>query len=200
MPERAHLTSVEALESFRASLIVYLNKARPTLEEVSGDVLRTRLWLENDQRVHWENQIRRRSRLLEQAQQALFSAKLADPHHAPDAEQVAVRRARQALEEAESKLKCVKKWSRDFDSRIEPLEKQLDHLRNILATDMAQAVAHLAHLMKTLADYADVVPPSLGASPGPQAQSNPAVPQQDPGAAATQSVPGSSSPGTDPIP
>ena len=48
MPERAHVTSLEALESFRASLILYVSKARPTLEEVSADVVRTRLWLEND--------------------------------------------------------------------------------------------------------------------------------------------------------
>src|SRR5438046_9744601 len=74
MPQRAQVTSVEALEAFRASLIVYLSKARPTLEEVSADVLRTRLWLENEQRTHWENQVRRRHKELEQAQKALFSA------------------------------------------------------------------------------------------------------------------------------
>ena len=64
MPERAHVTSVDALESFRASLIVYLSKARPTLEEVSADVQRTRGWLEDEQRTHWENELRRRSRAL----------------------------------------------------------------------------------------------------------------------------------------
>ena len=74
MPERAHVTSVEALEEFRATLIVYLTKARPTLEEVSGDVMRTRLWLENEQRVHWEAQVRRRTKELEEAQAALFQA------------------------------------------------------------------------------------------------------------------------------
>ncbi len=42
MPERAHVTSVDALESFRANLIIYLSKARPTLEEVSADVQRMR--------------------------------------------------------------------------------------------------------------------------------------------------------------
>src|ERR1051326_5682638 len=48
MPERAQVTSVEAIEAFRASLILFLSKARPTLEEVSGDVLRTKLWLQHD--------------------------------------------------------------------------------------------------------------------------------------------------------
>ena len=34
MPQRAHVTSLSAIEAFRANLIVYLSKARPTLEEV----------------------------------------------------------------------------------------------------------------------------------------------------------------------
>ena len=71
MPEQAHVSSVEALEAFRTSLILYLNKARPTLEEVSSDVLRMKLWLENDQRVHWENQVRRRIKELEQWTQGI---------------------------------------------------------------------------------------------------------------------------------
>ena len=76
MPDRAHVTSVDALESFRANLIVYLSKARPTLEEVSADVQRMRGWLESEQRTHWENELRQRSQALEEAQQALFSSKL----------------------------------------------------------------------------------------------------------------------------
>ena len=64
MPDQAHVTSLEALEKFRATLLTYISKARPALEEVSGDILRTRMWLENDQRTHWEGQMRRRSKEL----------------------------------------------------------------------------------------------------------------------------------------
>ncbi len=78
MPQKAHVTSVEALEAFRSSLIVYVSKARPTLEEVTADVLRTRLWLETEQRTHWEGQVRRRAKELEQAQAALFSARISN--------------------------------------------------------------------------------------------------------------------------
>jgi hypothetical protein len=51
MPQQAKITSVEALDAFRAALIIYLSKARPTLEEVSADVQRTRGWLEGEQRT-----------------------------------------------------------------------------------------------------------------------------------------------------
>ena len=91
MPERAHVTSLEALESFRANLILYVSKARPALEEVSAEVLRTKLWLENDQRVHWEGQFRRRAKALEQAQQALSSARMSSLHNAGTADDNAER-------------------------------------------------------------------------------------------------------------
>jgi len=161
MPERANISSIEALDAFKANLIVYLSKARPSLEEVSDEVIRTRIWLQSDQVIYWENQVRRRIKVLEQAQQALFSAGLAKLRPATDAEQMAVHRAKRALTEAEEKLKRVKQWNREFDSRIEPMAKQLDQLRTVLTTDMPKAVAHLDRVVKTLVAYTDMTAPSI---------------------------------------
>ena len=58
MATQAKITSVEAIELFRAALIVFTSQARPALEEVSSEMTRTRLWLENDQRRFWENERR----------------------------------------------------------------------------------------------------------------------------------------------
>jgi chromosome segregation ATPase len=185
MPERAHVTSLDALEAFRSSLIIYLTKARPTLDEASSDLLRMRVWLQDDQRNFWEQQVRRRARVLEQAEQALFGARLSNLRETTDAEQVAVQRARRALQEAEAKLKRVKQWSREFDSRIEPLGRQLDTLRNVLATDMPHAVAYLAQAIKTLSDYA-----GIAAAPGGAGVSEPSAPNPAPDAGAAAAAPG----------
>src|SRR5579862_5070078 len=128
MPEQARVTSLEALQSFRSNLIVYLAQARPLLEEVSGGVLRTHLWLENEQRNQWENQIRRRTKELQQTQAALFSAKLGSLSHGMSSEQLAVHRAKRSLEESETKLKVLKKWDREYDGRTQPLVKQMEKL------------------------------------------------------------------------
>jgi len=161
MPERARVTSVEALEAFRTSLVLYVSKARPTLEEVSAEVLRTRLWLENEQRMRWENEVRRRSKQLEQAKQALSSSRMSLLGEAGSAEQMAVRKAKRALEEAEAKLKMVKYWTREFDSRTEPLVKQLQKLHTFLANDLLQANAHLVQVIQTLAAYAEIAAPAV---------------------------------------
>ena len=158
MPERAHVTSVEALEAFRANLIIYLTKARPTLEEVSADVQRMRGWLEGEQRTHWDNELRRRHRALEEAQAALFSSKLSRIREASAAEQMAVQRTKRAVDEAEAKLRTVKQWNRVFDNRVDPLVKQMEKLQTVLAHDMVQAVAFLTQAIQTLDAYAEVAP------------------------------------------
>jgi len=172
MAEQAHVSSIEAIESFRAKLIIYLSKARPTLEEVSADVVRTRLWLQNDQRTHWENQVRRQGKQLEQAQQALSSARLSSLGDATAAEQMAVQRARRAVEESEAKLKRLKQWNRNFDSRIQPLVREMEKLHTLLTHDMAQAIAYLAQTVKTLAAYTDIAAPAESGSPPPTASPN----------------------------
>jgi hypothetical protein len=51
MPERAKVTSLEALETSARKLIVYRDKASRVLDEVSDDVTRTRVWLETSARL-----------------------------------------------------------------------------------------------------------------------------------------------------
>lgn len=164
MPQRAQVTSVEALEAFRVALIIYLSKARPTLEEVSADVLRTRLWLENEQRNHWESEARKRHKELERAQQELFSARLSNLRKETAAEVMAVHRARRSLDEAETKLRALKRWLREFDGASQPLLKQMEKLHTVLANDMIKAVAHIAQLIETLDAYSGVAAPSLSSA------------------------------------
>ena len=54
MAEQAQITSVEAIEAFRAQLVVYLAQMRPVLDEVTSEVVRTQSWLEDDRRRFWQ--------------------------------------------------------------------------------------------------------------------------------------------------
>jgi hypothetical protein len=159
MAQQAHVSSVEAIEAFRANLLLYISKARPVLEDACDDVARTRQWLELDRLTYWENQLRKRSRALEEAQAALFSARLSNLREARTAEQMAVVKARNSLNEAQEKLSRIRKWNREFDHHVQPLLKELEHLRTMLSTDLPKAAAHLAQVVKTLDAYAAVASP-----------------------------------------
>jgi DNA repair ATPase RecN len=169
MPERAKVTSADALDGFRSAIINYVSKARPTIEEVSADAMRTRLWLENEQRTHWEAEFRRRAKELEMAQSALFSARVGSLSQETGAELMAVQRAKRALDEADTKLRVLKKWTREYEGRVQPLVKQTEKLHTILTNDMVKAVAYLTQTLNTLAAYADIKPPPEATAAPPPA-------------------------------
>jgi hypothetical protein len=173
MADQAQITSVEAIESFRARLVVFLSQARPVLEEVGNEMARTRLWLQDDQRRFWEHELRRRERRLEEARQELFNATLSTLQTGTTALlQMTVQRAQRAAQEAEAKLKLLKRWTNELDDRAAPLMKQTEQLHGFLATDMMRAVAYLDLTLKALDAYRNVAP-----ARGEKTSAEPAVPE-----------------------
>jgi len=165
MPDRAKISSLEAIETFRARLVIFREKAGRVLDEVSEEVTRTRMWLQTDRVTFWEGQIRRRQKELEMRQQELFSAQISGMRDASFAQQQAVRRARQAIADAEAKLNIVKQWNRQYDQRVEPLGKQVEKLRHNLVHDLGNAIAFLTEVNKTIAAYAETSLTSPAAKP-----------------------------------
>jgi hypothetical protein len=166
MAEGAQVKSVEVLESFRSSLILYLSKARPALDDVGSGVVRMRLWVQEDRRRHWEGEIRRRQRALEQAQQELFSARLSNLREVTLTQQKAVQRAQRALGEAEDRLGRVRHWGREFENRTSPFLKHLEQLSTFLSHDMSRATASLTEAIRALENYLERGPRPADAGPG----------------------------------
>ena len=160
MPDRAKVTSLEAIEDFRAKLIVYRDKARRELDEVDHDVSRSRVWLENERPNYWQNQIRVRTRALEQCQSELFSAELSGLRDSSYVQKAAVQKARLSIRDAEDKLKVTGQWARQFDHRVETPARQVEQLRQVLDHDLGHAIHWLNELIKSLSAYAELSPTS----------------------------------------
>jgi hypothetical protein len=156
MADQAKIKDVEALESFRSSLIIFQSKAKLALEEVQQDIKRTRLWLQNDVRVHWESQLKRRLRILDQANAELDSARFSALVDNPTLQQMQVRKAKRLVEEAEEKIRIIKKWTRDFDHLADPLHRRLDGLTYYLDNDIPRGTAFLHQAVQTLEAYQQV--------------------------------------------
>ena len=161
----ARITSLEVLETFRSALIVFLTSARRSADEVVDEVRRTRQWLQHDQRMHWEGQIRRRRKILDAATQELFSARLSGAHMSTTVKEAAVRKAKLAVAEAEEKLRNVKLWSRDFDHLADPLVKRLESLRYYLDYELPKGVSFLSEAQKILESYITSAPAPAGPPP-----------------------------------
>lgn len=168
-PQQAIVTSVEAIDAFRANLINYLSKARPALEEVSSDIHRLKSWLQSDQRRLWENELKKRGKKLEQAQNELFSAKLSSFQETTSVQFLAKQRAEREVNEAMAKMAMLKKWDHELEGRADPLLRQVENVHDFMMTEMPRAVAYLTEIIKSLEAYADVPKPGMGGSGIPAA-------------------------------
>jgi len=155
MPDKAHIRSVDAVETFRVRLIQYFERATTILDEVSSEVRGTLMWLEDKQKPYWEQQVRLRLRALEEAQHEIFGARLSQFRESSDAQQMAVHRAKRALREAEEKLRRVKTWRRRYQSDVEPLGREVEKLRTILIQDLKKGALYLERLLRTLDGYTE---------------------------------------------
>ena len=153
MAAQAQVSSVEALEAFRSDVIVFITQMQPVIDEISGEVTRLRLWLQNDQRSHWDMELRKRRRKLEETQSELFSARLSSTQDSTILPQMAVQKAKRAVDEAEQKIVTLKKWDRELEKVVEPQLKQVEQLRGFLSADMGKAVIELADIIRKLEAY-----------------------------------------------
>jgi hypothetical protein len=112
------------------------------------------------------SQIRQRQKKLDQANAELMSARMSEFVEAPTVQQMAVRKAKAALEEAQAKLERTKAWARDYDRAVDPLARKLDALRDFVDNDLALATSYLVEIQKILSAYAETHAPA-NATDGP---------------------------------
>lgn len=152
MPDKAHLSSAEALEVFRTRLIRYLEKATLAVDEASGEVRRMRVWLQEREKF-WNRQLRLRSRALEEAQHEAFGARLSPFQRSSQARQTAVRRAKISLRQAEEKLRLTKLWIRRYEGEAEALGREVEKLRTVLIQNIKKGSVGLERILRSLDGY-----------------------------------------------
>lgn len=178
MADQAHIGSVDDLARFRSQLLNFLSAARVAVEECAMDVARQQAWLDHDQRIHWEGEVFRRQRKLEEAKASLFQESIATQRGPSSWHQMQVHRAERALDEAREKLGHIRSWSKSFENRSLPMVKQVEQLQTVLTTEMTQAVNFLTQSVAILDEYAQrrnaamqptsntTVPPETISEPG----------------------------------
>ena len=159
MAEQAKITSLEALEYFRQRLIVFQSKAQQVLDEVRDEIKRTRNWLQLEQPRYWETEFRKRRIKLEHAESELMTARFSEFVDSPVTRQMAVRKAKEALAEAEMKLRKLKMWNSEFEGQVTPYLMKLERIRTWLTEDLIKANSFLHRAQTTLEDYADATTP-----------------------------------------
>lgn len=165
MPDQVNISSIDALEAFRADLVQYIAKARVALETTEGEIRRTQTWLDTDRVQHWSGQMKLWTKKLHQAEQELYSANLTNPQSANAFQKMAVVKVQRQLDEAEEKLRVLKKWRQTFENRSTPLLRQLDPLFHHIGQQLPKGVFALGESIKALQAYAEKHAPTTQPPP-----------------------------------
>ena len=161
----ARVRSLDALNTWRSSLIVFQTKARRGVAQVTDEVKRLRQWLELEQRAHWESEIKKRSRKVDQAGQELLTARNSTMRGTLMVQEQALRKAKAALAEAEDKLRRTKRWCQDYDRVVQPLLKKLENLHYYLEHDLPKAVHLMEQLTRALEGYREITLDASSSAP-----------------------------------
>ncbi len=158
MAEQAKVSSIDALESFRAELVNYVEKARVALEDAEGEVRRTRTWLDVDRATFWTREMKQRTKQMEMAEAEYYNARITRPTESHAFHKMAIAKAKRKVEDAEEKLRVLKHWRTQFDPRVTPLVRQLDPMFFMVMRHLPKGIHMLGESIKALQSYAEKTP------------------------------------------
>jgi len=167
MSQFARISSLDALREFKASIADFAEQAGLALSESQADVQRTIWWIQNDRNSHWQREIKKRAEKVVQAKAELFKKQLADNDARTSAilERKNLAKAQHALEEAEEKLKRVKKWSQALERELMLFKAGCGQVSGAVAGDLPTAIGRFDKMIQSLEAYVSLAAPSMGTSP-----------------------------------
>jgi hypothetical protein len=177
MAEAADVRSIDALRDVRAAVHAFAEEAKNALADVDFDIRRTLDWLQNDQRLFWQAELRRWQQNLQIARADLARKKLGRfLDHKPDTsqEEKAVRRAEERIEEAQKKLELLKKWVPELLHAVQEYRGSSQPLASLVDVEMPRAVARIDRMLEALEAYLQMAAPrteGVGRSERPAAVS-----------------------------
>ncbi|MHC4140904.1 MAG: hypothetical protein ACYSUF_03140 [Planctomycetota bacterium] len=168
MRKAARVTSIDALKDFRRVLAEFTTLATTALGEAHAYVRRTTSWVEHEQPSYWKNERRRRQTKLAEAKNELFRAQVeaGDGQVSATLQRRAVERTQAAVDEAETKLRNTKRWSRLLDRETILYRGECQKLARALDAEMPQALARLDKMAESLERYVKLAAPSMAPDVG----------------------------------
>lgn len=164
-PDAARVASIEGLDRFRAALLGFIDDAANALGEADSELQRLQLWLDGEQKLHWQQELRRRSEEVARAKSALYRKQVTvsakdRPPSAVD-ERKALRRAEERVAEAEQKLKRIRHWSIHLGQEANRYRGAIAPLSAALERELPASALLLKRAVSALESYLHAAPPDL---------------------------------------
>jgi len=163
MAKAANVRSLEALREFRVSLIKFIDKSKRAIATSDSEVMRTQIWLESNQPMHWKRELRKAEEQLNQAKSELFRATISQPDNprGPTDQVRMVRKRKIEIENAKEKLERTKRWSRIFEQSTNEYRGAIAPLSSALDGTAQKAVVLIERSISRLEEYLQGNRPNL---------------------------------------
>lgn len=164
MSQFARVISIDILRDFKAALTEFAEQAGVALSEAQSDVQRTIFWLQHEQQAHWQREIKKRNEKLAQAKAELNKKQIAtnDVRTSAVLERKMVTAAQNRLDEAEEKLRRVKKWSQLLEREFLLFKAQCQQVSGAVQADIPAAVVRMNKMISSLEAYVALQAPPSG--------------------------------------
>jgi hypothetical protein len=152
----ANISSPDVIKRFRSHFVKFDETCRNALESIHSDVGRVQDWLRREQATHWKHQLRKREDMVEKARREYMQARHdRGPTRKQSCvdEKKALERAMKLKEEAEEKLRAVKKWTMTIDHKAGKALGPCVSLSSTLSKLTPKALARLDQMLDSLDDY-----------------------------------------------
>jgi hypothetical protein len=156
--ESAHVTSIDAIVSFRGGLRTFGEDALRALVSIDEQAKGMQQWLEGDAVAHWREQVRRCFDNIGRTRTALENCRrraVAGNRPACQEELEAYRAAQRKLREAEEKIEVVRHWSQRVRQAIDEYRGRVMGLRRSLEGEVPRTLALLDRTVAALDSYAE---------------------------------------------
>lgn len=176
----ADVRSIAAVEDLRTALARYGSAVNDAMAELELEIRRSLDWVEHDSLQAWKLEHERRSRKVERATAELASARIAAYDERAPAitdHRVALRRAKERLEEAEEKIKTVRRWTRKVHEEVDDFRGPQQQFAELAATTIPAGLAELERMIAALQAYVDTPVADRPVEAQPPATLAPAQPQ-----------------------
>jgi len=153
----ARVDNIEALKAFKRSLWRFVEIANAALGDAESDATGTLRWLETEQRVYWQSNMRKSQELVSRCEEALRHKKIFKDAsgRTPSAvdEEKALAKARRMLEHATERAENVRRAIPRLQREILLYKGQVQRLSTFLAGEIPTAAAKLDKMTAALEAY-----------------------------------------------
>lgn len=156
----ARVESIEAIANFKRALFKFAEAANSALTDAEADMTETHRWLETEQRVYWQNNVRKATELVSRCEDALRQKRIFKDSsgRTPSAvdEEKALAKAKRMKEHAEEKLENVRRYTPKLQREIMIYKGQVQRFATFVASDIPAAAAKLDKMVDTLEAYVNL--------------------------------------------